>query len=62
MNFFSQATQYLVTLKEKGFFDKEFYEEYDYICLETYKIRHPEAIQEVNIVQTNSLLQREKLR
>ena len=62
MNFFSQSTEYLLTLKEKGFSDESFYVEYDFICLETYKIRNPKAIQEIDSLQTNILLQREKMK
>lgn len=62
MNFFSQSTEYIITLKQKGFSDESFYIEYDYICLEVYKNKHPESIQEVNRLQTLALLHREKLR
>ena len=62
MNFFLQATEYILTLKDKGFSDESFYNEYDFICYETYKIHHPESIQEINNIQTITLLQREKLR
>lgn len=62
MNFFLQSTEYIITLKEKGFSDQGFYNEYDFICLEVYKSNHPEALEEVNNMQTKKLLQREILR
>ena len=62
MNFFSLATEYLCELKDKGYYDEGFLIEYEFLCLETYKIRNPQAIQEVNIIQEKSFLQREKLR
>lgn len=54
--------EYLITLKEKGFGDQEFYDEYSFICYEVYKNNHPEALEEVNNMQTKKLLQREILR
>lgn len=62
MNFFLQSTEYLLTLKEKGFFDKGFYEEYNFICLEKYKNDHPEALEQVNNIQEQALLCREILK
>ena len=62
MNYISQATQYFLSLKEKGFFDKDFYIEYDFICIEVYKNKHPEALEQVNNLQEKALLHRERLR
>ena len=62
MNFFLQSTEYIITLKEKGFSDQGFYNEYDYICLEVYKYNHPEALEEVNNMQTKKLLCTKELR
>jgi len=62
MSFFMLATQYLLELKDKGYYDEGFMIEYEFLCLETYKIRNPNAIQEVNIIQEKSFLQREKLK
>lgn len=62
MNFFYESTEYISTLRQKGFSDEGFYIEYDYICLEVYKYKHPEAFQEVNNLQASAFLQREKLR
>lgn len=62
MNFFLQSTEYIITLRQKGFSDEGFYMEYDYICFEVYKINHPEAIQEVNNIQSKKLYEREILR
>lgn len=62
MNFFLHSTEYIITLKEKGFSDQGFYNEYDFICLEVYKSNHPEALEEVNNIQQNNSLAREILR
>ena len=62
MNYISQSTQYFISLKEKGFFDKDFYIEYDFICIEVYKSKHPEALEQVNNLQEQALLCRESLR
>lgn len=62
MNFFSQATEYISTLREKGFSDESFYTEYDFICYEVYKINHPESIQEVDSIQKQKQYEREILR
>lgn len=62
MNFFSQATEYICELKDKGYYDQGFMIEYEFLCLETYKIRNPQALEEVNNMQTKKLLQREILR
>ena len=62
MNFFSYSTEYIITLKEKGFSDESFYTEYDFICLEVYKNKHPEALEQVNNLQEKALLHRERLR
>ncbi len=62
MNFFLQSTEYISTLRQKGFSDEGFYIEYDFICLELYKIRNPKALEEINNLQAKTLLQREKLR
>lgn len=62
MNFFQLSTEYICALKDKGYYDEGFMIEYEFLCLETYKIRNPNAIQEVNIIQEKSFLQREKLK
>lgn len=62
MNFFMLATQYILELKDKGYYDEGFMVEYEFLCLETYKIRNPKAIQEVNNIQAKALLQRDGLR
>ena len=62
MNFFFVSTEYIITLKEKGFSDQGFYNEYDYICLEVYKYNHPEALEEVNNIQQKKLYERDILR
>ena len=62
MNFFSQSTEYISTLRQKGFSDEGFYIEYDFICLELYKIRNPQALEEVNNMQAKKQLQKEILR
>lgn len=62
MNFFLQSTEYIILLKEKGFSDQGFYNEYDYICLEVYKHNHPEALEEVNSLQSKKLLCTQELR
>ena len=62
MNFFLQSTEYIITLRQKGFSDEGFYMEYDYICLEVYKHNHPEALEEVNNIQKKTLLCREILK
>ena len=62
MNFFSQSTEYIITLRQKGFSDEGFYIEYDYICLEVYKINHPKELEQVNNLQAKKLLKREILR
>ena len=38
-NFFLQATEYWIALKDKGWFDEGFYTEYDFICHETYDLK-----------------------
>ena len=62
MNFFLHSTEYISTLREKGFSDEGFYTEYDFICYEVYKINHPEALEEVNDIQSKKLLCTEALR
>ena len=62
MNFFSQSTEYIITLRQKGFSDEGFYIEYDFICLELYKNNHPEEWEKVNSLQTKKLLQRKIMR
>lgn len=62
MNFFLQSTEYILALKDKGFSDESFYNEYEFLCYETYKIRNPKALEEVNNIQAKKLLQREILR
>jgi len=62
MSFFLQSTEYILTLKEKGFSDEPFYMEYDFICYEVYKANHPEALEQVNNIQRKALLCRESLR
>ena len=62
MNFFFDSTEYISTLRQKGFSDEGFYIEYDFICYEVYKINHPEALEEVNNMQTKKLLQEQILR
>ena len=62
MNYYLQSIEYILSRKDKGYPDEAFNTEYDYICYEVYKIKHPESIQEVNSIQTKTLLQREKLR
>ena len=55
------SCEYLITLKEKGLGDQEFYNEYSFVCYEIYKIQHPEAIQEVDRIQAKNLLSLEAL-
>jgi len=62
MNFFLNSTEYIISLKEKGFSDQGFYDEYDYICLEVYKNKHPEALEEINNLQSKKLLCTQELR
>ena len=62
MNFFLQSTEYISTLREKGFSDEGFYIEYDFICIEVYKSNHPEALEEINNMQAKKLLQEQILR
>ena len=62
MNYLSLSAQYLITLKEKGFFDKDFHNEYDFICIEVYKSNHPEALEEINNFQAKKLLCIQELR
>lgn len=62
MNFFLHSTEYISTLREKGFSDEGFYTEYDFICYEVYKINHPEALEEVNNIQKKKLFERDILR
>jgi len=62
MNFFSQSTEYIYTLRQKGFSDEGFYIEYDFICMELYKIRNPKALEEVNNIQAKKLLCIKELR
>ncbi len=62
MNFYEQSTEYIVSLRQKGFCDNGFYTEYDFICLEVYKHNHPEALEQVNNLQEQALLCRESLR
>ena len=62
MNFYEYSTEYIINLRQKGFSDEGFYIEYDFICLEVYKNKHPEALEQVNNLQAKALLCREKLR
>lgn len=51
MNFFLQATEYWLALKDKGWFDEGFYREYDFICHETYDFHNNEVLEESNSLQ-----------
>ena len=62
MNFFLKSTEYIITLRQKGFSDEGFYMEYDYICLEVYKHNHPEELEKIDTIQTKKLLCRQELR
>ena len=62
MNFFLQSTEYIITLRQKGFSDEGFYIEYDFICLELYKNNHPEEFNKVNNLQKKKLLSTQELR
>jgi len=62
MNFFLQATEYLCALKDKGYYDADFMIEYEFLCLETYKIRNPKALEEINNLQAKKLLCTEALK
>jgi hypothetical protein len=62
MNFFLQSTEYICALKDKGYYDEGFFNEYEFLCYETFKINHPESLEEVNSIQTKKLLEREILR
>lgn len=56
------SCEYLITLKEKGLGDQEFYNEYSFICYEMYKAKHPESIQEIINIQAKNILSIEVLR
>jgi len=62
MNFFSLATEYICELKDKGYYDADFMIEYEFLIYETYKNKHPEALEQVNNLQEQALLCRESLR
>ena len=62
MNFFLQSTEYLCALKDKGYYDPDFMVEYEFLIFETYKIRNPKALEEVNNIQAKKLLCRQELR
>ena len=42
MNFFLQSVEYLLALKDKGWGDEGFYNEYDFICHEVYNLKELE--------------------
>lgn len=62
MNFFDLSTEYICELKDKGYYDQDFMIEYEFIIYETYKNKHPETLEQVNNIQEQALLHRERLR
>ena len=60
MTFFITSTEYLIALKDKGWFDLGFYNEYDWICHEVYDWKHSGILEEASPIQEEILLQREK--
>ena len=52
-DFFLLSTEYLLALKDKGWFDEKFYTEYDWICHETYDLK---VLEESNSLQAEIFL------
>ena len=56
MSWMYQACQYLVELKDKGFGDESFYNEYDFIGHELHKANTYEVLEESNTLQAEIFL------
>ena len=56
MTFFLLSTEYLLALKDKGWFDEGFYNEYDWICHEIYDYKFDEVLEESHRLQAEIFL------
>lgn len=56
MSFFHDAVVYLLSLKDKGWYDEGFYTEYDFICHEKILTNYDEVLEESHRLQAEIFL------
>lgn len=61
MTWTMNCVTYWISLKQKGWYDESFYNEYDFVCHEVFDQTNPEPKTQSNTLQTTILLHREEL-
>ena len=57
MSWTMDCVKYWIYLKQKGWFDESFYNEYDFVCREKYLCNNKQVLEESNRLQAETLLQ-----